>query len=77
MITCSERCWDALTGGYRGPEWLNLHDEPDRAPEQAGMRLRKRPVRPAWKPMYASPSVRIESWSRFISEAYWNVKLER
>jgi 5-methylcytosine-specific restriction endonuclease McrA len=48
----------------------------DRTPEQAGMRLRKRPVRPAWKPMYASASVRIASWSKFISEAYWNVTLQ-
>jgi 5-methylcytosine-specific restriction endonuclease McrA len=48
----------------------------DRTPDQAGLRLRKQPVRPAWKPLYASPSVRIASWSKFISEAYWNVTLE-
>jgi hypothetical protein len=29
-----------------------------------------------WKPMYARHTVRIESWSKFVSEAYWNVKLE-
>ena len=40
------------------------------------MRLRKKPVRPTWKPLYADHSVRIESWSKFISEAYWNVTLE-
>ena len=49
----------------------------DRTPEQAGMRLRKLPVRPRWKPLYASPTVRIESWSKFVSEAYWNVTLEK
>ena len=38
------------------------------------MRLRKLPVRPTWKPLYADHSVRIESWSKFISEAYWNVE---
>jgi 5-methylcytosine-specific restriction endonuclease McrA len=48
----------------------------DRTPEQAAMPLRKRPVRPAWKPLYASRDVRIDSWSRFMSEAYWNVELE-
>ena len=48
----------------------------DRTPVQAGMRLRKQPVRPTWKPLYASPSMRIASWSKFVSEAYWNVKLE-
>ena len=49
----------------------------DRTPHQAGMRLRKEPVRPAWKPIYARDSVRIESWSKFISETYWNVPLEK
>jgi 5-methylcytosine-specific restriction endonuclease McrA len=49
----------------------------DRTPHQAGMRLRKAPVRPAWKPIYARNSVRIESWSKFISETYWNVPLEK
>lgn len=47
----------------------------DRTPEQAGMRLRKQPVRPHWKPLYASPTLRIASWSKFISEAYWTVEL--
>jgi 5-methylcytosine-specific restriction endonuclease McrA len=39
----------------------------DRTPEQAGMRLRKRPARPAWKPLYAARGALIESWSRFLS----------
>jgi len=47
----------------------------DRTPDQAKMRLRAQPTRPKWKPLYASHSVRIESWSKFISEAYWNVTL--
>ena len=34
------------------------------------------PVRPAWKPLYASQGIRIESWWRFLSEAYWNVTLD-
>ena len=48
----------------------------NRTPEQARMRLRKPPARPAWKPLYASSPIRIESWSRFLSEAYWNVSLD-
>jgi 5-methylcytosine-specific restriction endonuclease McrA len=48
----------------------------NRTPEQAGMRLRRRPVRPSWKPLYADPDVVIESWSRFLSEAYWTVSLD-
>ncbi len=48
----------------------------DRTPEQARMHLRKKPVRPAWKPLYADHGLRLESWSKFISEAYWVVELE-
>ena len=48
----------------------------DRTPHQAGMRLRKVPVRPTWKPIYGARQRRIESWSKFISETYWNVRLE-
>ena len=48
----------------------------DRTPDQAHMKLRKHPVRPAWKPLYANHSIRMESWSKFISEAYWNVALK-
>jgi len=48
----------------------------DRTPEQARMPLRKAPVRPTWRPLYASRDMRIDSWTRFVSEAYWNVELE-
>ena len=48
----------------------------DRTPEHADMPLRRRPVRPAWKPLYARHGERIESWGRFVSEAYWLVELE-
>ncbi|MBM4002761.1 MAG: HNH endonuclease [Planctomycetes bacterium] len=49
----------------------------NRTPIQARMRLRKPPVQPAWHPLYATHAPRIESWSRFVSEAYWNVPLEQ
>lgn len=48
----------------------------NRTPDQAGMKLRKVPIRPAWKPLYDANSIRIASWSRFLSEAYWNVTLD-
>ena len=48
----------------------------NRTPDQARMHLRRRPTRPAWKPHYAASGIRIESWSRVLSEAYWNVTLE-
>jgi 5-methylcytosine-specific restriction endonuclease McrA len=40
----------------------------DRTPDQAGMRLRKHPTRPEWKPCYAAHSERLESWSRFLAD---------
>ncbi len=49
----------------------------DRTPQQAGMKLRKEPVQPTWRPLYAAHDVRIESWSKFVSEAYWNVALQK
>jgi 5-methylcytosine-specific restriction endonuclease McrA len=49
----------------------------NRTPEQAGMKLRRHPVRPSWKPLYDAANVKIASWSRFLSEAYWNVSLEQ
>jgi 5-methylcytosine-specific restriction endonuclease McrA len=39
----------------------------DRTPEQAGLRLRKRPARPEWKPLDAAGDVRIESWAKFVT----------
>ena len=55
----------------------------DRTPAQAGMKLRKQPVRPQWKPpgtaaerWSAARHERIESWSKFVSEAYWSVELK-
>ncbi len=52
------------------------HAKADRTPQQAGLRLRKKPLRPNWNPIYAFHNRRIESWSKFVSEAYWNVELE-
>ena len=48
----------------------------DRTPKQAGLTLAAEPVRPKWKPVYASRGGRIDSWSRFLSEAYWESELE-
>jgi 5-methylcytosine-specific restriction endonuclease McrA len=49
----------------------------DRTPQQAKMRLRKTPVQPTWNPLYAAHQQGIESWSKFISEAYWNAELAK
>ena len=53
------------------------HRKADRTPEIAHMHLRRQPERPMWKPLFEARSAPVESWSRFISEAYWNVALRR
>jgi 5-methylcytosine-specific restriction endonuclease McrA len=52
------------------------HRKADRTPDQANMRLRRKPTRPRWKPLYSEHASGRESWSKFISDAYWNVELE-
>jgi 5-methylcytosine-specific restriction endonuclease McrA len=48
----------------------------DRTPKQARMNLKRAPTCPEWRPAYADHHVRLESWSKFVSEAYWNVSLQ-
>ncbi|MBM3987832.1 MAG: HNH endonuclease [Planctomycetes bacterium] len=53
------------------------HRKRDRTPDEAGMRLRKLPAKPRWSPILEVPVGRVrQSWSRFVSDAYWDVKLE-
>jgi 5-methylcytosine-specific restriction endonuclease McrA len=44
----------------------------DRTPEQAGMRLRKIPARPEWKPLFALQTLahahHLEGWSAFLGK---------
>lgn len=51
------------------------HDKADRTPAEAGMRLKKEPKRPNWSPAYSRHNMRIDSWQKFISDAYWNAEL--
>lgn len=53
------------------------HTKADRTPKGAGMKLKKDPARPQWSPVYSRYDTRFESWSKFISDAYWNAELER
>jgi 5-methylcytosine-specific restriction endonuclease McrA len=48
----------------------------NRTPRQAGMKLRKVPVRPDWRPVYALSSNRPQSWAAFLSKANWEVPLQ-
>jgi len=52
------------------------HRKGNRTPEQAMMPLCRRPRRPIWSPAYARNHVRLQSWSKFINDAYWNLELE-
>ncbi len=38
----------------------------DRTPEQAGLRLRRTPSRPEWRPFYAARGAKLASWSKFL-----------
>ena len=51
------------------------HRKADRTPAEATMTLPREPKRPRWNPVYSARNVRVESWERFLSEAYWNVEL--
>jgi len=52
------------------------HRKADRTPAQARMRLRKPPVRQTGGRYNAEHGMRVASWSKFVSEAYWNVTLQ-
>jgi 5-methylcytosine-specific restriction endonuclease McrA len=52
------------------------HQKADRTPEMAHMKLRKKPVQPTWNPGYWRHTTRIDSWQKFISDAYWSTELE-
>lgn len=47
-----------------------------RTPAQANMLLLKKPVRPRWTHLFSMPKHRASSWSKFISDAYWDVELQ-
>lgn len=45
-----------------------------RLPDEAGMRLVTKPVRPRWHPLFRA-SCRYDEWRSFLDEAYWNVEI--
>lgn len=48
----------------------------NRTPQEAHMPLRKMPIRPTWQPLYSRHNLKIQSWRKFLSEAYWTVELD-
>ena len=65
-------------------EWTNLvascydcnQRKKGRTPKQAGMVLLKKPVKPEWTSEFAIHASKYKSWSKFLSDAYWNVPLK-
>lgn len=49
----------------------------NRTPEQAGMRLLKKPVKPNWRPLVSVRMANImkESWKPFLNAATWDVEV--
>jgi len=49
----------------------------NRTPEEANMRLRRRPAAPKWLPRFGVQIPRDEliSWQRFVDLAYWNTEI--
>lgn len=45
-----------------------------RTPDEAGMKLRRKPIRPRYN--FLVEDIRVDSWQAFIGEAYWNCQLE-
>lgn len=52
------------------------HRKANRTPDQARMKLKRHPEQPAWNPMFWRDMVRIDSWQKFISDAYWSAELQ-
>lgn len=46
----------------------------DRTPQEAGMILLKKPVKPKYN--FSIGEVKIKSWSHFVNEVYWQTELE-
>jgi len=49
----------------------------NRTPEEAGMKLKKKPKKPRWRPFVEIQFVKTvdHSWRHFLDLAYWNVEL--
>jgi 5-methylcytosine-specific restriction endonuclease McrA len=47
----------------------------NRSPEEAGMALVMKPLKPRWHPLVRA-SCRYEEWKSFLDEAYWNAEID-
>ena len=55
----------------------NVH-KANRTPDEAGMPLRRKPIKPSWLPKLGSriPNEELWTWQRFVDAAYWDVELK-
>lgn len=49
----------------------------DRSLKDSGLKLKAAPKKPTWTPFYATRTVKLDSWRKFISELYWNIELQK
>jgi 5-methylcytosine-specific restriction endonuclease McrA len=49
----------------------------NRTPEEADMRLRKRPRRPSWLPFVTQNISVNPNWEKFVGDLYWNIELDQ
>ncbi|WP_020493991.1 HNH endonuclease [Verrucomicrobium sp. 3C] len=55
--------------------WCNSR-KGNRTPQEAGMKLLRKPRRPRWRPLVASESAGVpEAWRRFVDVESWTVEL--
>ena len=49
----------------------------NRTPAEAGLKLPKKPCKPAWTPRMVLARIPYKaSWEKFVTDAYWNVELK-
>ena len=47
-----------------------------RSLKDAGLKLLSTPRKPKWRPLFGYAGAPVDSWAKFVSEAYWNVALK-
>jgi len=52
------------------------HKKADKLPDKSNMKLRKLPAKPVWHPAYTRYPLKMESWAKFVSQAYWDSELQ-
>lgn len=91
-LSTREATWDHVIPRSKGGKntWENLvlcdaainRQKDNKTPEEAGLKLLRKPFKPKWHPVYASfLKKRPESWYNFVKKedwsiGYWDIQLE-